>query len=179
MRGTSSRLKAVTPRLASARTMSPWVAGCRKLITTAPFLMRSTSAIEGACTLMTASASPNSVDALFAILAPVFSYASSGMYAAKPAPDSTLTSRAAAPSLVTVSGTSATRRSSGAVSLGVPTFTACGLYPIGGLNTGFGSHVRVKSDSAAHDQVTNQIINDLTIQAATVNGSGSQTANLI
>src|SRR5260370_31409913 len=35
------------------------------------------------------------------------------------------------------------------------------------------------SQSAADDQVTNQIINDLTIQAATVNGSGSQTANLI
>src|SRR5712692_9067469 len=101
------------------------------------------------------------------------------MYAADPAPDSTFTSRAAAASLMAVSGTSATRRSSGAVSLGVPTFTSCGLYPIGGLNTGFGSHVRVKSDSAAHDQVTNQIINDLTIQAATVNGSGSQTANLI
>jgi 2-oxoglutarate/2-oxoacid ferredoxin oxidoreductase subunit alpha len=47
------------------------------------------------------------------------------------------------------------------------------------LNTWFGSDVRVKSDSAPHDQVTNQIINDLTIQAATVNGSGSQTANLV
>src|SRR6266852_5819975 len=101
------------------------------------------------------------------------------MYAADPAPDSTFISRAAAASLMAVSGTSATRRSSGAVSLGVPTFTSCGLYPIGGLNTGFGLHVRVKSQSAADDQVTNQIINDLTIQAATVNGSGSQTANLI
>jgi len=30
-----------------------------------------------------------------------------------------------------------------------------------------------------NDQVTDQIINDLTIQAATVNGSGSQTANLV
>jgi 2-oxoglutarate ferredoxin oxidoreductase subunit alpha len=39
--------------------------------------------------------------------------------------------------------------------------------------------VRVKSDTAAYAQVTNEIINDLTIQAATVNGSGSQTANLI
>src|SRR6202521_1186334 len=31
----------------------------------------------------------------------------------------------------------------------------------------------------ARNELTEQIINDLTIQAATVNGSGSQTANLV
>jgi hypothetical protein len=70
MRGTSSRLNAVTPRFARARTMSAWVAGCKKLISTAPLLMRLTSPIVGASTLSTASASPSSAEAFSTILTP-------------------------------------------------------------------------------------------------------------
>ena len=35
------------------------------------------------------------------------------------------------------------------------------------------------SPSTAHESTTQQIINDFSIQVATVNGSGSQTANLV
>ncbi|GAC1664696.1 MAG: hypothetical protein PVS3B2_00720 [Candidatus Dormibacteraceae bacterium] len=45
------------------------------------------------------------------------------MKALEPAPDSTLTSSFAATSLVAVSGTNATRRSSAALSVGMATFT--------------------------------------------------------
>ena len=124
MRGSSSRLKAVTPRLASALTMSPWVEGCRKLISTAPSRSSSTSVRIGACTLSTASASFMRSAAWVITFTPTASNASSGMKAPAPAPASTATSSRAAISLVAVSGTRATRRSSCVSSLGVATFTS-------------------------------------------------------
>src|SRR5215472_15873269 len=56
------------------------------------------------------------------MLAPASAYASSVSQAPSPAPDSIRTSRPAARSLTTASGTSATRRSPGAVSLTTDTF---------------------------------------------------------
>jgi hypothetical protein len=50
MRGTSSSENAVTPRAARASTTAPCVAGCRKLIVTAPSRSKATSSIAGACT---------------------------------------------------------------------------------------------------------------------------------
>ena len=56
MRGTRSRLKALTFRLASPPITSALVAGCRKLIRTLPSRSRPTSSGVGGWTLRTASA---------------------------------------------------------------------------------------------------------------------------
>src|SRR5439155_3642406 len=77
----------------------------------------------GFCTFTTASAS----HALSTMVAPASSNASSSNDAAPPAPRSTTTSCPASTSLATTSGTSATRRSPGAVSFGTPIFTCATL----------------------------------------------------
>jgi 2-oxoglutarate ferredoxin oxidoreductase subunit alpha len=53
------------------------------------------------------------------------------------------------------------------------------IYPVEAFVPGWIQQARNILFPPARDELTEQIINDLTIQAATVNGSGSQTANLI
>jgi 2-oxoglutarate/2-oxoacid ferredoxin oxidoreductase subunit alpha len=53
------------------------------------------------------------------------------------------------------------------------------IHPAEALVSGWIQQARNILFPPARDELTEQIINDLTIQAATVNGSGSQTANLI
>ena len=87
IRGTSSRLKAVTLWRASALTTSPFQAGWRKLIRTAPACIRPTSSRVGGWTFSRALPSVYAVAASGTSLAPAFSYASSGKNAGRPAPD--------------------------------------------------------------------------------------------
>src|SRR5207237_1622670 len=79
-----------------------------------------TSAVEGGCTLRTTSLRPKTSAGVATRPAPAAPYASSGNAAAVPAPCSTTTSRPVFTSRPAVSGTSATRRSLAAVSLGTP-----------------------------------------------------------
>src|SRR2546423_8123329 len=120
IRGTRSRLKALTFCFASALTASALVAGCRKLINTAPVLRRPTSSGVGGCTLSTASL-PRAV-AASVTLAPTSMYAASLKKAEVPAPASIETCRPALTSPRAASGTSATRPSPARLSFGTPTF---------------------------------------------------------
>src|SRR5438094_8336412 len=123
IRGSISSPKAVTLRRASALTVLAWVAGCRKLIRTELSGSSLTSASVGAWTSRTTSAPLKSSPASAAIFAPASSYARSEKVALAPAPAWTQTSSPAWTSLPAVSGTRATRRSPGSVSLGTATFT--------------------------------------------------------
>src|SRR2546430_13251250 len=132
IRGTRSRLKALTFCFASALTASALAAGCRKLISTAPALRRPTSSGVGGCTLSTASL-PRAV-AASVTLAPTSMYAASLKKAEVPAPASIETCRPALTSPRAASGTSATRRSPARLSFGTPIFIMpAGLYGLSGL----------------------------------------------
>ena len=85
------------------------------------------SAASGRVTVTMTSASLRTASPSSTV-APACSYASSENHAAAPAPVSTSTSTPIAVSRATASGTSATRRSPGAVSLTAATFTAIGAY---------------------------------------------------
>ncbi len=117
MRGIASIAKLVTPASASARTVSPAVSGARKPISTEPRPRRPISSADGGATLATTSPVQPSPS-----LAPALSYSASRWCAPAPAPASTVTSMSLRLSRSTTSGTSATRRSPLAVSLGTETF---------------------------------------------------------
>jgi hypothetical protein len=116
MRGIASIANAVTFASASARVVSADVSGARKPTRTEPSPSFPISSLVGAATLTTTSAFHGSP-----IFAPASSNSASGISAASPAPDSTMTSTSFAPRRLTTSGTMATRRSPSAVSLGTPT----------------------------------------------------------
>src|SRR6478609_9484563 len=117
MRGIASIANAVTPARASALSVSGWVRGARKPTSTPPRRRRPISSSEGGATMTTTSAAHGSP-----IVAPASLYSASGISARSPAPDSTTTSTPLDFRRLTTSGTSATRRSPGAVSFGTPTF---------------------------------------------------------
>jgi hypothetical protein len=117
IRGIDSIANATTPRPASRSIPSRSVKGCKNPISTWPSRSRSASASSGFWTFATASTSAHGSST---IRPPASSYDASGNEAASPAPRSTSTSKPAGTSLPTTSGTSATRRSPGLVSLGTP-----------------------------------------------------------
>src|SRR5712691_2219772 len=119
MRGTDSIANATTPRSASLSIPSLSPSGSRKPTRSWPSRSRAASASSGLRTLTTASASQGEPS-----VAPASAYASSGNDAASPAAGSTTTSKPPAASFPTVSGTSATLRSPGAVSRAAPTLIA-------------------------------------------------------
>src|SRR3954447_12585587 len=121
VRGIASRLIAVTPRSASALAVRGSMRGLSKPSSACPDRSFATSASDGLATRRMASdcaysSSPDTTEA------PAAWYASSRMAAPEPAPRSTRMSSPAALSLPSTSGTRATRRSPGAVSLATPTF---------------------------------------------------------
>src|SRR5205823_13890561 len=101
------------------------VSGERKPISTLSPFRRPTSSSLGAATLTTTSAS-HAAAGSEAMRAPACSYRASGIIAASPAPACASTSWPLPASLRTTSGTSATRRSPAAVSLGTAIFMAGG-----------------------------------------------------
>src|SRR5579875_258522 len=121
IRGTASSAKLITPARASAATPSPLVSGWRNPISTAPLRRQAISSWLGGATLSTTS-QPRASAALATRRAPACSNCSSPISAPAPAPRSTSTSCESPASLRTTSGTSATRRSPGAVSFGTPIF---------------------------------------------------------
>ncbi len=126
IRGIDSSAKPVTPRRASRSMPSGSVSGWRKAIRIEPSGSRSTSSAEGFCTFTTPSASAKSSPSP-TICAPASRYSASEKAAASPAPCSTATSNPPAASFLTISGTSATRRSPGAISFGTATLTGGGI----------------------------------------------------
>src|SRR4051794_10891333 len=117
MRGIASIAKAVTPALLSCSIVSGCVRGARNPTRTPSRRSLPTSSAEGGLTLTTTSADHTSPDSV----APASSKCASGIRAPSPAPGSTRTSRPLPTSRLITSGTSATRRSPGAVSFGTPT----------------------------------------------------------
>src|SRR3989475_4835681 len=117
MRGIASIESAVTRRRASSRTRSCCVRGWRNAMSTVSSRRRASSSSDGFCTFTTSSAAYGSP-----IAAPASAYRRSGKLEASPAPRSTTTVFPLFASRETVSGTRATRRSPGAVSLGTPIF---------------------------------------------------------
>src|SRR5205085_1986211 len=118
MRGIASIAKLVTPAPASAFVVSPEVRGARCPISTWPLRRRPISSVLVTATCRTTSA-PQAASAP-PTSAPASLYSESGCPAPSPAPDSSATSRSDLRSEATMSGTSATRRSPSAVSLGTP-----------------------------------------------------------
>ncbi len=120
MRGTRSRASAVTRRSARAwRTAFPSTSGS-KLMSTEPVSRKAISSGEGGCTFTTVAAPAHAARALSTSTAPASAYAPSATIAVAPAPRSTATSTPALMSFAAASGSKATRRSRGAVSLGTP-----------------------------------------------------------
>src|SRR5450759_1035280 len=151
VRGIASRLIAVTPRSASCCMRPGSMSGVSSPTSAWPERSFAASASVGFWTFTTQSAWAYTSSAE-TIVAPASSYAVSGNAAAVPAPRSTRISIPAASSLARASGTSATRRSPGRVSLGTPTFMwAPGVrgmaYRIPCSSTG---RERVDDDSGRH-----------------------------
>ena len=119
MRGTLSIASTVAFLPARACISSGFCAGQMKLTRVAPWRRRATSPVLGARTLNTMSALSQR-RAASVTCAPAARYASSGKFAASPAPDSTATANPSFTSLSTTSGTVATRFSPAAVSRGTP-----------------------------------------------------------
>ena len=97
------------------------MSGARNPTTAWPLRSFLTSAADGLATFRITSDSAYSLS-VGTMVAPASVYALSGMADPAPAPDSTRISSPAACSLPSASGTRATRRSPGAVSLATPTF---------------------------------------------------------
>ena len=124
IRGIASIANAVAPVCASAALPGPFVSGARKPTSTDSAPSRADSSGAGGATFATTSAD----QAPSPSLAPAASNRASGIPAASPAPGSTTTSCPWPASLRTTSGTSATRRSPSAVSLGTPISTEAATY---------------------------------------------------
>ena len=121
VRGSPSRLTAVTPCAARSRASSGLVSVDSIPNTACPARSLGTAFGPGRVTVRMTSASAYS-SAAVTMAAPASAYVLSGNQAASPAPLSTSTSAPAAISFGTVSGTRATRRSPGAFSLTTATF---------------------------------------------------------
>src|SRR5450756_1566753 len=121
MRGSSSSAKLVTLRSRSALMASNALYGCRRPTTTEPSRNSSASAGEGGSTLSTTSAAKASAGVSTTVAAV---YSSSRMRLSWPARRSINTSAPRALYLSATAGTSATRVSPVAVSLGTPMRTA-------------------------------------------------------
>src|SRR3954454_22722804 len=115
MRGIDSIASACTPLERRRSFSSGLVSGARNPIRIWPLRSLATSSSDGTATRTITSAPYGSP-----IAAPASVYSESGSSAGSPAPASTVTSWPAPVSLRTTSGTSATRRSPSAVSLGTP-----------------------------------------------------------
>src|SRR5947207_2263733 len=126
MRGTLSMASTVAFFSASACISSGFCAGQMKLTKVVPSRISATSAVLGARTLKTMSA-PSQTRAASVMSAPAVRYASSGKFAASPAPDSIATLNPSLTSFSTTSGTVATRFSPAAVSRGTP--MSCAIRP--------------------------------------------------
>ncbi len=100
MRGTASRLNAVSPRAASASTRSRLVSGWSMPTRAEPVRSPSRWASVGRVTSTSMSASASSAAASGAIRAPAASYSASRIDAPLPAPDWTRISRPPPASLV-------------------------------------------------------------------------------
>ncbi|SKY61394.1 Uncharacterised protein [Mycobacteroides abscessus subsp. abscessus] len=116
MRGIASTAYASTPASFSAPTLVSALRGAKKPISFWPRRSLAISASLGGDTRSTTSAAYGSP-----IVAPASTYASSGINASTPAPDSTVTGTPLPTSVATTFGTSATRRSPSAVSRTTPT----------------------------------------------------------
>ncbi len=126
VRGMASRLIAVTPWSPSALADAGSMSGARKPTTAWPERSFAASAADGLATRRITSDWAYSWS-VGTTVAPASVYALSRKAEPAPAPDSTRISHPAACSLPSASGTRATRRSPGAVSLATPTFmgTTC------------------------------------------------------
>jgi hypothetical protein len=128
MRGIASIAKAVALAADSARVVCGLVSGARKPIRIEPEPSMPTSASLGG-EIFTTTSERHTSPASALIRAPACSKVESGSSAPSPAPLCTSTSRPLAFSLATTSGTSATRCSPSAVSLGTPTCMKGGKVP--------------------------------------------------
>ena len=128
IRGISSIEKLVTPRSAISRAASAADRGSERPMMVCPDRIRSRSERPASglapsdLTCRITSADPKTSDRRVAIRAPFASYAVSRNPASRPAPASTRTSKPCLVRLGTESGTIATRRSLGNVSLQIPIF---------------------------------------------------------
>ena len=128
IRGTASIAKLVTPAAASARTPSPFVSGCRNPISTPSPFSRAVSSAVGGATLTTTSQRVHRADVvdqrraglLVLLVGDQRAGAGAALHDDLDGPWQT--------SLRTTSGTSATRRSPSAVSLGHRSASAGGGY---------------------------------------------------
>src|SRR3954453_8074690 len=125
VRGTSSIASAVTPVAARRAVPAGSSSGRRKPMSTCSPASSPSSSAGGGCTRAITRQAYTSVRP--PMRAPAFSKSASERYAPSPAPCSTTTSTPSFTSRCTVSGTSATRRSRGAVSFGTPTLTGMGV----------------------------------------------------
>ena len=121
VRGSPSRLTAVTPWAARSRASSGLVNVDSIPTMACPARIRAMAAGSGRVTVRITSALVKT-SAAVTMAAPASAYVLSGNHAASPAPFSTSTSAPAASSFGTVSGTRATRRSPGVFSLTTATF---------------------------------------------------------
>src|SRR5947209_5378184 len=144
MRGMASMASAVAPAEASARVVSGAPSGLRKPMRTVPEPSREISSLLGAATLATTA--PLQTSSL--IVAPASSKSASGRRAAAPAPGWTTTSWPLATRRLATSGTSATRRSRSAVSVGTPTFMGRGRL-VNGHGDGPGERFELLARAAA------------------------------
>ena len=124
MRGSRSKLKTVAPLAARARTASSDCPTLKKLRTATPCGRVATSSALGAFTRTINPAPASVLAASGATVAPASAKAASLKAASWPAPDWMHTSQPAPTSFLTTSGTRATRRSPGRVSVGTANFTA-------------------------------------------------------
>ena len=127
MRGMASMASTVALRSARWDTSSLLWPGQMKEMRAPPSFMRSASCLPsvrsmGARTLRIRSASAYRVAASGTTVAPTSAYVPSMNCAPSPAPASTSTSRPSLSIRLTMVGVAATRRSPGAISLGIPTF---------------------------------------------------------
>src|SRR3954466_14085992 len=136
MRGIASMASAVAPALARARIVSGAPSGFRKPTRTLLAPSFAISSLLGAATLATTSA----VQTSSPMVAPASVKRSSAMLAPAPAPDWTRTSWPWPVRRLTTSGTSATRRSRSAVSLGTPTLMGRETL----VHTGEAEHCRAR-----------------------------------
>ena len=101
--------------------------------------------------IVTTTSEPHTSEASGVIRAPASTKAASGSRASAPAPSCTTTSRPLAFSLLTTSGTSATRCSPAAVSFGTPIrMCRAGTYPIAPIGGAPGMQDSISSDRQPH-----------------------------
>src|SRR3954471_22906714 len=120
----------VIPLSSNARVSGSSAAMCKYVKSTSPSRSRAYSAAIGSFTLSNSSESAHK-SSTETMRAPTASYAESGNELPSPAVDSTTTSCPRCTSSRAPAGVSATRYSSGLISLATPILTTAGRYPLG------------------------------------------------